>query len=161
WLEKPVAIAFARRTKTAGARAAFAIFSTLLAGDALWILRALSSGGQIEFHGRGSAGALIRYVAPYLLLWAFAAAAFLARRAPSVTFDGEAWRWPRVSPYARTIFLYALINLPLIASVVYWVASGYNAKPPNSWRGGGNPTDVLYLILPSVLHPLWGDAVAN
>ena len=46
------------------------------------------------------------------------------------------------------------------AMLVLMRAGDYGA-PVNRWRGGGNPVDLAWLLLPQYWQPLWRDALAR
>jgi hypothetical protein len=131
------------------------VAGTLLAFAAVWLIFSLSA-GQIQFHGRGDAKALMLYVAPYLTFWTAAAIFLGASYRARVSLGRTEKITVAIFGAVVIVFLWVLMNLPMIWAVLHWLRAGESASPPNSWRGGGNPTDLMALLTPGYYQPLWG-----
>lgn len=155
WLQRPLDVGARRRATPRALTAATGIALALAGG---WALLALAR-GQREFHGRGSAAALLAYVAPYLSVWAATGLALAVRYAPAWRWNPRAWTRRALFPYAAVATAWLVLNLPLIVATVRLMRSGGYGATPAAWRGGGNPTDPIWLLLPDPGHPLWGRAL--
>jgi len=156
WRERPVEFSARRRAELP--RAAALAVDALCAACAVWAL-ASAVRGQRQFHGSGSARQLAAYAAPYLSLWAALGLRAALRWRVGARLDARALGPGALKPYASTLGLWALLNVPLIAAVLSGMAGGDYGTAPAPWRGGGNPTDLLQLILPDPANPLWGGAL--
>ncbi len=152
-VEKPIGVRVSKRFAPPGMAAR--VLDAALAANLCWIFWRLRQ-GQIEFHGRGSAATLVAYVFPYILFWGLLALRLFLSYSLSTTLDRKAFSWERVAPYVGTIACYAVLNLPLILAVLELMKDGNTPSPPRAWRGGGNPTELLWLLHPGIHHPLWG-----
>lgn len=150
--EKPLTLSFTRRPGTSR------VADVLLVGTALWAGRSLLA-GQTEFHGAGGMRAILVYVAPYLAFWAASALKLLLRYKPSARWDLSALKPSAWGPYAAVIVCWVAMSYPLIASSVYFMATGDYGAPSNRWRGGGNPADLAFAFLPHHLHPWFGEPI--
>ncbi len=158
WLERPVTVELTRRPSLP--RPLTVVLNALCVAAGLGALAALRR-GQVEFHGHGSFRVLAAYVAPYVGFWALLVAWAGMHWKAKVYLNPRIREWWALKPYAATLGAWALLNLPLAATIVWSMASGDYGTTPSSWRGGGNPTDPLELILPGTAHPLWGGALAH
>lgn len=158
-LKKPLHFRLARRADFPGLKPAAWAVDLLLAADVLWLAYSLRA-GQVEFHGKGSVRELLLYVAPYLAFWGLLFCRLALRHALAVSVNKEAFSRRALFPFVAPIGCWALMNLPMIMTVLRILGSGDSASPPSSWRGGGNPTDVAMLLMPNSLHPLWGKWVS-
>lgn len=156
--EAPVRVEFRRRPDLprAAARALDALCAAAAAGALVAAAR-----GQREFHGAGTARQLLGYVAPYLLLWAALGLRAALRWTARPAWNGQALEFRALKPYAATFAAYAALNLPLIGAILAGMRSGDYGTAPAPWRGGGNPTDLLELVLPDAANPLWGGALRH
>lgn len=112
--------------------------------------------GQQLFHGGGSARAIAAQVLPFLIAWALVGARLALSWRPKISADARAPSDGTWKPYAGAAAAWAAVNLPLVAATVYFIVSGDYGTSPKPWRGGGNPTDLLWLIAPNRLNGLWG-----
>lgn len=156
--ERPLVPSFRRRDLLP--RAAMRTLDAAALAAAAWALLSAVR-GQREFHGHGSLRTLVLYVAPYLTLWTVLALRALSRWAVSVRFDRRAVEWRALKPFAATFGIYAALNLPLVGAILAGMRGGDYGTAPAPWRGGGNPTDLLQLVLPDAANPLWGGALAK
>ncbi len=154
--ESPVRLEFRRRSALPApvSRA----LDALCAAAALWALYAAVH-GQREFHGAGGLKLLLGYVAPYLTLWAALGLRAVTRWTARPVWNAKAFEFRALKPYAATLAAYVALNLPLIGAIVAGMHSGDYGTAPAPWRGGGNPTDLLELLLPDAANPLWGGAL--
>lgn len=156
--ESPVRLEFNRRSSVPKIIARSLDAFCAVAG--LWALYAAIH-GQREFHGAGSAKLLIRYVAPYMSLWAALGLRAVTRWTAKPLWNKKALEFRALKPYAATLSAYAALNLPLIGAILAGMRSGDYGTAPAPWRGGGNPTDILEMILPDAANPLWGGALRH
>lgn len=148
--EKPVAVTvFPRKTNTIAVDLALAAVAVWLA----WSLR----GGQQEFHGRGSAKLLLLYVAPYAAFWGLLGLRLALRRRVALSLNRDALSLSSLTPYLSTACFWTAINLPLIIAILR--AKGDYGTTPSPWRGGGNPTDIGWFVLPSMYSAIWGSSL--
>ncbi|MDE2236564.1 MAG: hypothetical protein KGK30_01625 [Elusimicrobia bacterium] len=155
WNERPLSASAQRRASSGPARAALAVLALAAAACAWLAWRS----GQRQFHGRGGALELLRYVAPYAGFWGCALAALAVRYKPRLRLKRAAFSWPSLSPYVALISIYAAMNLPFIVCVLHFWRNGDLAAPLSPWRGGGNATEIAWMFLPGYYNPLWGGAV--
>ncbi len=146
---------------TSSRRVMLRILDGLLAAGFASILCLLSTQGVREFHGHGSATELILHVMPYVSFWCVVGLRLLLSRSFSWEFDRQALSARALYPYLATIGFYAAINLPFIVAVGFFMHSGDFATMSRSWRGGGNPCDPLWLLLPNIFNPMWKEGLAK
>lgn len=158
--ERPLAFEWGRRADGGALAALRRVLDALLVADALWLAWSLRSGQQ-EFHGRGSFRQLLAYVAPYLAFWLLAGLRVAATFWVRLKVDSRALAPSAIFPYAGTLGAWVLLNLPMIVAVLSFMRGGDYGGTPSPWRGGGNPTDVLWLLAPVPSHPLWGGLMAR
>ncbi len=155
-LNKPIRLSAPARPQTPMLRLACRIIE-ILATLALALALRSVWGGQPSFRGSGDFHALATYVAPYLAFWGLLGARLLIRRSFHVEFDWKTINRHSLTPYVSTLGFWTLLNLPMIASVVFFMHSGDYGGPNKPWRGGGGAFNPLPMFLPSLTHPLWGD----
>lgn len=160
-IERPVALNAAPAVPTLKMSSLLRFIDGALILTFLFVLYQLIWRGQREFHGRGSVKELLTHVAPFLLFWALAGLRFLLRKSLSWTFNGKAFRFKALKPYAATAVFWLAINLPLVASSLVFMLSGDYGTMSKPWRGGGNPCDPIWLLAPNLFNPLWKDALGR
>lgn len=152
---RPVRMTLSSRPSTPGLRAAARGLEVAFGLALLLCLRSIWS-GQRQFHGSGDFRTLATYVMPYLAFWGFLGLRLAVKYSPGVALDRESFGWDRLAPYLSTSGFWALLNLPMIVSVVFFMLTGDYGGPSKSWRGGGGAVNPIPMFFPSVTHPLWG-----
>jgi len=153
--EKPASWTIVPRTSTPALRRAV---EAALAVAFVWLAWSLR-GGQREFHGTGSARTLIAYVAPYVVFWGVLGLRLALSWRLKLVLHHESLNWKSLRPYAAACGFWAVLNLPMIISTLLIMRAGDYGSTPSPWRGGGNPTDVGWLLLPNLNSALWGGAL--
>ena len=157
-LERPIALRIRPRGTTAFLKIVSRALEAALAADLVWLLLSLR-GGQKEFHGRSSFRELAAYVAPYAGFWALLALRLATAWRVEARLNPDAARPKILAPYVMTAGWWTLLNLPLIATILILMHGGDYGSTSSPWRGGGNPTDIGWLIAPSAWNPFWGSLV--
>ncbi len=157
-LRRPLSLEATRRAASPAMKVARRFLETGLVLAFAAVLRALAQ-GQVEWHGDGSFGRLLAYVAPYLVFWGLLAARLGLGWMVRVRFNAEAYRPKALAPYLGIFGLWVAINFPMILAVLYFMATGDYGTTPRPWRGGGMPFDPLSLLINEPYHPLWGGAI--
>ncbi|MBI5245726.1 MAG: hypothetical protein HY923_00985 [Elusimicrobia bacterium] len=156
--EKPVSWALVPRPPTASLRAASRALEAALAAAFFWLAWSLRA-GQREFHGAGSARTLIAYVAPYVVFWGVGGLRLALSWRLKPTLNSGGLTWKSLRPYAAASGFWAILNLPMIISTILIIRAGDYGSTPSPWRGGGNPTDVGWLLLPNLNSAIWGSGL--
>lgn len=159
WLEAPARVELVSRPVSPSLRAARRALEAGMALAAAWAVYALIAKGQTAWHGGGSARALLAYVAPYLCFWAMLAARLALQLSLRWSFSPSACGAAALRPYAAASGFWLALNLPLVAASLHFMGSGDYATAARAWRGGGDPLDPLWLVIPSVFQPLWRGAL--
>lgn len=155
--DKPLSVDISRRPPTTFQRTTGWLLAGGLAIVFLYLATTLRQ-GQIAFRGKGSMKDIIAYVAPYLAFWGLLGTWLWNRFRVSLGLKLTAFRWENLKPYIGVIACYGALNWPLIAAMLYFMGSGDGGEPVNRWRGGGDPLDLSFILLPGhYAHPLWGD----
>lgn len=153
--ESPVSLELHSRRFPAGGKRALEFAAILALGTALlW-------GPRGGFGGQGSVSSILLKLVPFLVFWTMIGARLLAQWTARVKLSPAAFSLARLKPYALPPALWGLLNLPLVAASVYFMSTGDYGTAASRWRGGGNPVDPLWLLLPSHQHPLWGGLTAR
>ncbi|MBI3551256.1 MAG: hypothetical protein HY077_01955 [Elusimicrobia bacterium] len=154
WLERPLTLELRERPSWSVARR---VCDAALAFALAWVALSLWR-GQTEFHGRGSSREIVAYVLPYLTFWGLAALRLWLSRRILPRWRREAWGWDSLKPYAATLGVWSALNWPMLAAVLWFMATGGSGKPSSpAWRGGGNPTDLAVMLFPSERSLFWGE----
>lgn len=161
FFRKPVALTFERRPQTPWLSVLTKTLKVALVLVSLRLAYALSQ-GQIKFGGTGTMKDILVYVAPYLAFWGLLAAFLWARTRLRLGLNRAAFHWGSLAPFIGVSACYAALNWPLIAATLYFMGTGDYGAPTNRWRGGGDPMDLSFMLLPGhYAHPLWGDWFAR
>lgn len=138
-----------------------------MAGSAaglIWVVAELyRRGGQITFAGEGSMKEIFFYVLPY---WTFVGSllAWFASTRKRLPFLGSiklGHTWREITPLISTWMWWILLTLPLIVTLVRILYGGAGIEPPQRWRGGGSPLEMLCFLIPNKYNPLWRDFLPN
>ncbi|MBI4346112.1 MAG: hypothetical protein HY553_04615 [Elusimicrobia bacterium] len=152
--ERPLSVTVERRAPGALAP----VLNVLVAALGAFVLYRIAQ-GQRQFHGQGGARQLIVYVLPYVAFWGALGLRLLASWRLRVSLDLRALGLKALAPYAGSLAVWAALNAPLIVTSLYLMRTGDYGTTPSPWRGGGNPVDPVWGLLPHPWHPVWGGLI--